>query len=78
MDEAVSLLTGQDAGERDSEGVYLEGSINGRVEATLLRFAKDLQVFEKGKDEQEEGPEHRIITKEQHIPAGSDRMGAKK
>ena len=59
VDEAVSLLTGRDAGERDREGVYPEDSINGRVEATLLRFAQDLQKYEKGKEEEEN---HRIIT----------------
>ncbi|MEA2116575.1 MAG: hypothetical protein U9P36_14500 [Thermodesulfobacteriota bacterium] len=58
MDEAVSLLTGRDAGERNSDGAYPEDSINGRVEATLFRFARDLQQFEKGKDEEEN---HRII-----------------
>ncbi len=62
VDEAISLLTGQDAGERDSNGVYPEDSINGRVEATLLRFASDLQEFEKGKEGKEEGSEHKIIT----------------
>ena len=60
VDEAVSLLTGLDAGERDSEGLYPEDSINGRIEATLLRFAMDLQEFEKGKEEE---TEHKIITK---------------
>lgn len=60
VDEAVSLLTGQDAGERDSEGIYPEDSINGRVEATLLRFAQDLQEFEKGKGKEEN---HKIVTK---------------
>ncbi len=59
VDEAVSLLTGRDAGERDKEGVYPEDSINGRVEVTLLRFAQDLQKYEKGKEEEEN---HRIIT----------------
>jgi len=58
VDEAVSLLTGHDAGERDSEGVYPEGSNNCRVEATLLSFAQDLQKFEKGKEEEN----HRMIT----------------
>ena len=60
VDEVISLLTGQDAGERDSDGVYPENSINGRVEATLLRFAQDLQEFEKGK---EGVNNHKIITK---------------
>lgn len=50
VDEAITLLTGQDAGEQDSNGVYPEGSINGRIEACLLHFARDLQEFEKGKE----------------------------
>ncbi len=62
VDDALSLLTGQDAGELNSEGIYPEDSINGRVEATLLRFAQDLQAFEKGKEEHEESSENRIIT----------------
>ena len=49
VDEAIALLTGQDAGEQDSNGVYPEGSINGRIEACLLRFAQDLQKFENAK-----------------------------
>ena len=52
VDEAVELLTGIPAGERDEEGNYPEDSINGRVEATLLSFAKTLQEFDKD-DEQE-------------------------
>lgn len=63
VDEALSLLTGRDAGERDSEGVYPEDSNNGRIEATLLRFAMDLQEFEKGNEEDEKETKHKIITK---------------
>lgn len=61
VDEALSLLTGMDAGVRDQEGAYPEESINGLIEATLLRFAEDLQKFEREKEEQEE-TEQRIIT----------------
>jgi len=60
VDEAISLLTDRDAGERDSEGIYPKDSINGQVEATLLRFAEDLQKFEKGKTIEEN---HMIITR---------------
>lgn len=63
VDEALSLLTGQEAGERDSEGVYSEESINGRVEASLLRFAVNLREFEKRKEEDDAEKKHRIITK---------------
>lgn len=57
VDEAVELLTGMMAGKRDDEGKYPENSINGRVEATLQAFAKNLQEFDKegkGKDNNHE------------------------
>lgn len=47
VDEAVELLTGIPAGERDHEGNYPPETINGRVEATLQAFAKNLQAFDK-------------------------------
>jgi predicted ATP-dependent protease len=63
VDEALSLLTGLEAGERDSEGMYPEDSINGRIEATLLRFAMEIQDFEKGKEDDEAEEEHRVVLK---------------
>ena len=52
VDEAVELLTGLPAGKPDDSGNYPEDSINGRVEACLIRFARDIQEFEKaGKKE---------------------------
>ncbi len=59
VDHAIALLTGWEAGEQDNNGVYPDDSINGRVEATLLRFAKDLQAFEK---ESEQEKNSNIIT----------------
>lgn len=47
VDEAIELLTSIKAGERDGDGNYPEDSINGRVEAELLRFATDIKKFEK-------------------------------
>ncbi|WP_028585336.1 Lon protease family protein [Desulfogranum mediterraneum] len=55
VDEAISLLTGREAGESDSGGVYPEDSVNGRVEATLLRFARDLQKFKNPKGDDDKG-----------------------
>ncbi|MCI5209555.1 MAG: ATP-dependent protease, partial [Candidatus Electrothrix sp. ATG2] len=52
VDEAVSLLTGLDAGGCDNEGAYPADSLNGRVEAALLCFARDLEAFDK--DEEKE------------------------
>lgn len=54
VDEAVELLTGLAAGERDQAGNYPTESINGRVETTLLAFAKNLQDFDK---DEKKGPE---------------------
>ncbi|MCD6388610.1 MAG: AAA family ATPase [Desulfobulbaceae bacterium] len=47
VDEAIEILTGVPAGERDDDGNYPEESVNGRVEAGLFRFARDIQKFEK-------------------------------
>ncbi len=56
VDEAVELLTGMPAGERDEEGNYPDDSINGRVEATLQTFAKNLQDFDKeGEEKKDKG-----------------------
>ena len=51
VDEALELLTGLAAGEADDMGRFPENSLNGRVEATLLQFASNLQEF--GKEEKE-------------------------
>lgn len=39
VDEGISILTGCDAGERNMEGKYPKGSINGRVESRLESMA---------------------------------------
>ena len=40
VDEAMELLTGRRAGRRRRDGSYPKTSINGRVEATLVRYAE--------------------------------------
>jgi predicted ATP-dependent protease len=45
IDEGIALLTDREAGERDAEGRYPEGSINGLVEARLVAFATARQAF---------------------------------
>jgi len=40
VDEALGLLTGEEAGERDATGRYPEHSVNGRVERRLAAFAE--------------------------------------
>lgn len=55
VDEAIELLTGLTAGERDEEGNYPADSINGRVEITLQVFAINLQGLSIETEEEEEG-----------------------
>ena len=43
IDEGIEVLTGVPAGERDPDGHYPEGSINGRVEKKLRRFSEQLR-----------------------------------
>jgi len=40
VNEALGLLTGRRAGERRRDGSYPKTTVNGRVEATLIRYAK--------------------------------------
>ena len=45
VEQAISLLTGMPAGERDAEGRYPQDTINGRVEARLLELFKLRREF---------------------------------
>ncbi|MDJ0653673.1 MAG: ATP-binding protein [Xanthomonadales bacterium] len=45
IDEALSVLTGQSAGERDEQGAFPEDSVNGRVERQLRVYAELRQDF---------------------------------
>ena len=47
VDEAVELLTGVPAGERDAAGRYPEGSVNRRVDDRLATFAEKARSFGK-------------------------------
>lgn len=47
VDEALELLTGVPAGERDTQGNFPDGSLNQRVEQRLLEFAQWRQAFAK-------------------------------
>lgn len=60
VDQALALLTGGEAGERDAEGNYPEESINGKVQARLQEMALVRQHFgdhSKDKDGEEEEKE---------------------
>jgi lon-related putative ATP-dependent protease len=51
VDEALELLTGLPAGQRQPDGTFEEDSVNARVDETLLRLmetAKELMKAEKG------------------------------
>jgi lon-related putative ATP-dependent protease len=45
VDEALELLTGIPAGKQGRDGTYPPDSVNGLVQAKLLRFASQLQAF---------------------------------
>jgi len=45
VDDGIELLTGIPAGERAAHGAFPEGSINRRVEDTLVAFAELMQSF---------------------------------
>jgi predicted ATP-dependent protease len=48
VDEAVELLTGVPAGERDAGGRYPEGTVNRRVDDRLAAFAEKARSFGRG------------------------------
>ena len=45
VDQALSILTGLEAGERGEDGRFPEGSLNARVEAQLMAFAEQVRAF---------------------------------
>ena len=53
IDEAIELLTGVDAGQRDDNGDFPEGSVNARVEQQLLDYAHSRQSFGSGKEDED-------------------------
>jgi predicted ATP-dependent protease len=46
VDQGMTLLTGTPAGVRNEDGRFPEDSVNGRVEASLIRFSERLQSTE--------------------------------
>ena len=45
IDEALTLLTGLDAGKRDENGDFGPESVNGRVELQLIKYAQIRQIY---------------------------------
>ena len=57
VDEAITLLTGIEAGERNDEGHYPADTVNGRVEEQMIRYAtlrRDFGAEEKADDKSED------------------------
>jgi lon-related putative ATP-dependent protease len=55
VDDAVSLLTGVEAGERDERGAFPPESVNGRVEQRLLELALIQQEFGEAREAAKHG-----------------------
>ena len=55
IDQGIEILTGIEAGERDAEDEFLQGSINHRVKARLIDFAEKRRAFA-GEPKREEAP----------------------
>ncbi len=53
VDQAIELLTGRPAGERDEEGNFAAGSINQLVEARLIELAEKQRDFAQAEKESE-------------------------
>lgn len=45
IDEAIAILTGMDAGQRDADGEFQPGTVNRRVEDQLLSYATSRKEF---------------------------------
>ena len=56
IDEAITILTGVEAGQRDEEGKFPADSINGKVEEQLITYAM-LRKKHAEKDDEEEDEE---------------------
>jgi len=51
IDDAITLLTGREAGARDAEGRFPDGSVNGEVERALTELAGKRRDFSANKDQ---------------------------
>ncbi|MFQ5886070.1 MAG: hypothetical protein ACE5II_02420, partial [Anaerolineae bacterium] len=45
IDEGISILTGQEAGERQPDGTYPSGTVNYEVDKRLRELAERLKEF---------------------------------
>ena len=54
VDEALTLLTGMDAGQRDEKGEFPKGTVNRRAEEQLVAYAEARKHFSEHEDGDEE------------------------
>jgi predicted ATP-dependent protease len=57
VDEAIELLTGVPAGDREPDGAYPEGTIHGRVNARLREMGEAMRRFGRRQDDALQKPE---------------------
>jgi lon-related putative ATP-dependent protease len=69
VDQAAALLTGLEAGERDVDGNFPEGSLNARVEARLREFSELRRSFS------EHGQEGRDVSDKNGAVKADDTQG---
>jgi predicted ATP-dependent protease len=53
IEQGIEILTGKEAGERQEDGKYPEGTINCAVEEKLAEFAEGMKKHEEGEEEKE-------------------------
>jgi predicted ATP-dependent protease len=54
IDEALSIMTGVEAGQRNKDGDFPAGTVNAKVEEQLIRYAALRKRHAEGADEHEE------------------------
>jgi U3 small nucleolar ribonucleoprotein component len=57
IDQGIELLTDMPAGEPDAEGIYPEDTLNGKVQARLVKFADTADSDGSEADEESTGGE---------------------
>jgi hypothetical protein len=48
IDQGIALLTGKDAGEKQEDGTYRQGTVNGAVQFKILALAEKFRSFKGG------------------------------
>ena len=60
IDQGIEILTGKEAGERQEDGTYPEGTVNWAVEKKLAKYAENLKKYEPKREEKKEKDEEEI------------------